>query len=92
MLFEVSNTPDQESFDVTSSAVIVAGELLNCAEELIDKNIHPTIIIEGYKQAAEKALEVLEKIAIPIDITKGDYLKKVAVTAMGSKIVSEYKE
>ncbi|NLB76295.1 MAG: thermosome subunit [Crenarchaeota archaeon] len=92
MLVEVAKTQDKETGDGTTSAVIVAGELLNRAEELIDKNIHPTIIIEGYKQAAEKALEVLEKIAIPIDITKGDYLKKVAVTAMGSKIVSEYKE
>ena len=92
MLVEVAKTQDKEAGDGTTSSVIVAGELLNRAEELIDKNIHPTIIIEGYKLAAEKALETLDKIAIPIDLNKPDYLKKVAVTAMGSKIVSEYKE
>jgi thermosome len=92
MLVEVAKTQDKEAGDGTTSAVIVAGELLSRAEELIDKNIHPTIIIEGYRQAAEKALETLEKIAIPVDLKKPDYLKKVAVTAMGSKIVSEYKD
>ncbi len=92
MLVEVAKTQDKEAGDGTTSSVIVAGELLNRAEELIDKNIHPTIIIEGYKLAAEKALEVLDKIALPVDLKSSDYLKKVAVTAMGSKIVAEYKE
>jgi len=92
MLVEVAKTQDNEAGDGTTSAVIIAGELLNKAEELIDKNIHPTIIIDGYKQAAEKALETLEKIAIPVDLKKQDYLKKAAVTAMASKIVAEYKE
>ena len=92
MMVEVAKTQDKEAGDGTTSSVIVAGELLNRAEELIDKNIHPTIIIEGYKLAAEKALETLDKIAIPVDLKSSDYLKKVAVTAMGSKIVAEYKE
>lgn len=92
MMVEVAKTQDKEAGDGTTSSVIVAGELLNKAEELIDKNIHPTIIIEGYKLAAEKALETLDKIAIQVDLKKPDCLKKVAVTAMGSKIVSEYKE
>ena len=92
MLVEVAKTQDKEAGDGTTSSVIVAGELLAKAEELIDKNIHPTIIIDGYKLAAEKALATLDKIALPVDLKKTDYLKKVAVTAMGSKIVSEYKE
>jgi thermosome len=92
MMVEVAKTQDKEAGDGTTSSVIVAGELLNRAEELIDKNIHPTIIIEGYKLAAEKALETLDKIAIKITPTATDYLKKVAITAMGSKIVSEHKE
>jgi thermosome len=92
MLVEVAKTQDNEAGDGTTSAVVIAGELLNKAEELIDKNIHPTIIIDGYKKAAEKALETLEKIAIPVDLKKQDYLKKAAVTAMASKIVAEYKE
>jgi thermosome len=92
MMVEVAKTQDKEAGDGTTSSVIVAGELLNRAEELIDKNIHPTIIIEGYRLAAQKALETLDKIALPVDLKSSDYLKKVAVTAMGSKIVAEYKE
>jgi thermosome len=92
MLVEVAKTQDNEAGDGTTSAVVIAGELLNKAEELIDKNIHPTIIIDGYKKAAEKALETIEKIAIPVDLKKQDYLKKAAVTAMASKLVAEYKE
>jgi len=92
MMVEVAKTQDKEAGDGTTSSVIVAGELLNLAEGLIDKNIHPTIIIEGFKLASQKALKVLDKIAIPVDLASSDYLKKVAVTAMGSKIVAEYKE
>jgi thermosome len=92
MLVEVAKTQDKEAGDGTTSAVIIAGELLSRSEELIDKNIHPTIIIDGYRKAAEKALETLEKIAISIDLKSQDYLKKAAATSMGSKIVAEYKD
>jgi thermosome len=92
MLVEVAKTQDNEVGDGTTSAVIIAGELLSRAEELIDKNIHPTIIIDGYKMAAEKALETLDKIAMPVDLKSQDYLKKAAITAMASKLVAEYKE
>jgi thermosome len=92
MLVEVAKTQDKEAGDGTTSAVIIAGELLSRAEELIDKNIHPTIIIDGYRKAAEKALETLEKIAIPIDPNQPDYLIKAATTSMGSKLVAEYKD
>ena len=92
MLVEVAKTQDNEAGDGTTSAVIIAGELLSKAEELIEKKIHPTIVIDGYRKAAEKALETLEKIAIPIDLKSSDYLKKAATTSMGSKIVAEYKE
>src|SRR5512137_1535540 len=80
MLVEVAKTQDKEAGDGTTSAVIIAGELLNRAEELIDKNIHPTIIIDGYRKAADKALEVLDKIAIKVDPEKAETLKKVAET------------
>ena len=92
MIVEVAKTQDKETGDGTTSAVIIAGELLSRAEELIDKNIHPTVIIDGYRKAADKALETLEKIAIPIDLKSTDYLKKAAATSMGSKIVAEYKD
>lgn len=92
MLVEVAKTQDKETGDGTTSAVIIAGELLNKAEELIDKNIHPTIIIDGYKMAAEKALETLEKIAIAVNLKSQDFLVKAATTSMGSKIVAEHKD
>ncbi len=92
MLVEVAKAQDNEAGDGTTSAVIIAGDLLNRAEELIDKNIHPTIIIDGYKKAAEKALETLEKLAIPVDLKKQDILKQTAVTSMASKLVAEHKD
>jgi len=92
MLVEVAKTQDNEAGDGTTSAVIIAGELITRAEELIDKNVHPTIIVEGYRKAAEKALETLEKIAIKIDPSSPEYLKKAAMTSMASKLVADYKE
>jgi thermosome len=92
MMVEVAKTQDNEAGDGTTTAVVISGELLNKAEELIGKNIHPTIIIDGYKKASEKALEVLEKIAIPVDLNSPEYLKKVAMTSMASKLVAEYRE
>jgi thermosome len=92
MLVEVSKTQDNEAGDGTTSAVIIAGELLNRAEELIDKNVHPTIVIDGYRKAADKALETLEKIAIKIDPNSSEYLKKAAMTSMASKLIADYKE
>jgi len=72
--------------------VVVAGELLTKAEELLNKNVHPTVIIDGYRKAADKALEILEKIAIPVDPMDKEFLKKVAMTSMASKLVSENRE
>lgn len=92
MLVEVAKTQDNEAGDGTTSVVIIAGELLSKAEELIEKNIHPTVIIDGYTLAQAKALETIEKIAIPIDLKNQEYLKKVAVTSMASKLVAEHKE
>jgi thermosome len=92
MMVEVAKTQDNEAGDGTTTAVIVSGELLNKAEELTEKNVHPTIIIDGYKKASEKALEVLEKIATPVNLEKQDYPKRVAMTSMASKLVAEHRE
>jgi thermosome len=92
MMVEVSKTQDDEAGDGTTSAVIIAGELLTKAEDLIEKNVHPTVIIDGYRKAAEKALETLEKIAIPVRSTDKLSIKKVATTSMASKLVAEHKE
>jgi len=92
MMVEVAKTQDNEAGDGTTTAVILAGELLNKAEELIEKNIHPTIIIDGYKKASEKALGALEKIAIPTGSNAEEYMKKTAMTSMASKLVAEHRE
>jgi thermosome len=92
MMVEVAKTQDAEVGDGTTTAVILAGELLGKAEDLINKGVHPTVIVEGYIKAADKALKTLENIAIPVKPTEKEFLKKVAATSMASKLVSEKKE
>ncbi|MEM1530637.1 MAG: thermosome subunit beta [Candidatus Bathyarchaeia archaeon] len=92
MMVEIAKAQDKEVGDGTTTAVVVAGELLTKAEELLNKNVHPTVIIDGYRKAADKALEILEKIAIPVDPMDKEFLKKVAMTSMASKLVSENRE
>ncbi|MDH5794893.1 MAG: thermosome subunit beta [Candidatus Bathyarchaeota archaeon] len=92
MMVEVAKTQDDEVGDGTTTSVIVAGEMLGKAEDLIDKKVHPTVIIDGYRMAADKALETLEKIAVPVEATDKESLKKVAMTSMASKLVAEYRE
>ncbi|MCX8170116.1 MAG: hypothetical protein N3D72_03385, partial [Candidatus Methanomethyliaceae archaeon] len=85
IMVEVSKTQDEEVGDGTTTSVVLAGELLKRAEELIEKNIHPTLIVQGYKKAAEKAVETLSKIAIGVKIDDEEALRKIAFTAMNSK-------
>ncbi len=85
MVVEVAKTQDTECGDGTTTAVVLAGELLKQSESLIDSNIHPTVITNGFKLAAEKAVEVLNDIAVPSNDDK--LLKKVAETAMTGKSV-----
>jgi chaperonin GroEL (HSP60 family) len=92
MLVEVSKTQDDEVGDGTTSAVVVAGELLSKAEELLANNLHPTIIVEGYRKAAKIALETLENIAITVEPTDKESFKKVAMTSMASKLVAENRQ
>jgi len=89
MLVEVAKAQDAEVGDGTTTVVVLAGELLARAEELIEKEVHPSIIIDGYKKAAVKALEVYDQIAIPVSIEDKETLKKIAKTAMYAKVVSE---
>ena len=89
MMVEVAKTQNEEVGDGTTTAVVLAGELLKKAEDLLDQNIHPTIIVSGYRKAVNKALEILSSLGIPIDIKDYAVLKKVAKTSMGSKAVRE---
>ncbi len=92
MLVEVAKAQDNEVGDGTTTAAVLTGELLAKAEALLDQNIHPTIIIEGFKKAHEKAREVLDKMAIPASINDDKRLLDVAMTAMGSKGVATAKD
>jgi archaeal chaperonin len=92
MMVEVAKTQDDEVGDGTTTSVVVAGELLKKAEELIDQGIHPTVIVDGYRQASNRALEVLDQIAIKIDPTDKAILRKVAEVSLASKILAEDKE
>jgi thermosome len=92
MMVEVAKTQDDEVGDGTTTSVITAGELLAKAEDLIEKKVHPTVIIDGYRKAAEKALEALDKIAISVKPDDKESLKKVAMTSMASKLVAENRE
>ena len=88
MLVEVAKAQDNEVGDGTTTAVVLAGELLAKAESLLDQNVHPTVIIEGFKKASEKAQEVLSKIAIPVSINDDKTLKDVAITSLSSKAIN----
>ena len=92
MVVEVAKTQDDMVGDGTTTAVVLAGELLAKAEELLDQNIHPTMIVSGYRKASQKALEVLDKIGVAVDLDDRKMLKKVAVTSMGSKAVGTARE
>ncbi len=92
MLVEVAKAQDNEVGDGTTTAAVLAGELLAKAEELLDQNIHPTMMIEGFKKASEKAREVLEKMAMPVSINDEKRLMDVAITSMGSKGIAAAKE
>jgi archaeal chaperonin len=88
MVVEISKTTDQEVGDGTTSAAVLTGALLENAEELIRKDVHPTIIVDGYSKAAEKALDYLDKIAIKVPATDKKWLQKIAKTSMASKLIS----
>jgi len=92
MLVEVAKTVDNEVGDGTTTAVVMTGELLEKAERLLDKDVHPTVIVEGYKKAAEKSKDIFESLAEKIDPNDGETLRKIAITAMGTKGVSAAKD
>jgi len=92
MMVEVAKTQDDMVGDGTTTAVILAGELLRKAEELLDQNIHPTVIVGGYRKAVQKAVEALDKVGIAVDLKDRATLKKVAMTSMGSKAVGAARD
>ena len=92
MIVEVAKSQDEECGDGTTSAVILTGELLKNAGELIEQNIHPTVICTGYRLAAHQAIQALNKMAIPIKPGDKKTLKNIAMTSMASKGASAAKD
>lgn len=92
MMVEIAKTQDDMVGDGTTTAVVLAGELLKRAEELLDQNIHPTILVSGYRKAAVKAVEAINKVAWPVEEDDRATLRKVAVTSMSSKAIGNAKE
>ena len=93
LLVELSKSQDDESGDGTTGVVVLAGALLEQAQKLLDKGIHPLKIIEGFDKACEYALEHLDNISTEINLTENnnEFLKKAAKTALCSKVVSKYQ-
>jgi archaeal chaperonin len=89
MMVEVAKSVDNEVGDGTTSSVILAGALLEKAEDLINKHVHPSVIVDGYDAASEQALKLLQKIAVKVDIKDKELLMNIARTSMYSKLVSE---
>ncbi len=92
MVVEVAKTQDDEVGDGTTTAAVLTGELLKKAEELLEQNIHPTVIANGYNLAAEKAKEILESLATDVSVDDTDVLKTIALTAVTGKGADISKE
>ena len=88
MMVEISKATDNEVGDGTTSTVVLAGSLLEKAEDLITKNVHPTVVVDGFRKASQKAIDTLREIATKVDPADKAFLNKVARTSMASKIVS----
>ena len=87
MLVEISKTTDNEVGDGTTSVVVLAGALLEQAESLINQDVHPTIIVDGYRKAAKKAKQFLQEISDVVTANDKSILQKIAKTAMQTKLV-----
>ncbi|MCE4612685.1 MAG: thermosome subunit, partial [Desulfurococcales archaeon] len=92
LLVEVAKAQDAEVGDGTTSVVVLAGVLLEKAEKLLDDNIHPSIIIEGYTKAMNKALETLDQVAVKVDVEDETVLRRIAETTIASKYMGHGPE
>ncbi len=92
MMVEIAKTQESEVGDGTTTAVMLAGKLLENAEKLLDKKIHPTVITKGYRLAAEKSQEILKELAVKITPEQDDVLRHIAMTAMTGKSAETVKE
>ncbi|MFP4608425.1 MAG: TCP-1/cpn60 chaperonin family protein, partial [Candidatus Aenigmatarchaeota archaeon] len=92
MAVEMAESQDDECGDGTTTVVVLAGELLKNAEELIEQNVHPSVIAKGFRLASMKAREILEESKIELDIEDEEKLREIAMTAMTGKAIEGEKE
>jgi thermosome len=92
MIIEVAKTQEQHCYDGTTTAVVLAGELLKRSEDLIEQNVHPTVICEGFRLAAEKAMTILSDHGIDVDSDQSKMLNEVAKTALTGKSAGAVRE
>ena len=92
MMVEVSKSVDNEVGDGTTSSVVMAGSLLEKAEELIDRDVHPSVIVDGYKKCSSKAGEILRNLSTLVKPNDKEVLNKISMTSMTSKMVSMNSE
>jgi len=92
MIIEVAKTQEQHCYDGTTTAVVLAGELLKRSEDLIEQNVHPTVICEGFRLAAEKAMDILSDHGIDVNSEQSKMLNEVAKTALTGKSAGAVRE
>ncbi len=92
MMVEIAKTQDDEVGDGTTSAVVIGGELLKRAEDLLEQEVHPTLIVTGYRLAAEKMYEILKELALDVTPDDTETLEKIAMTSMTGKGVEVARE
>ena len=92
MMVEIAKTQDDMVGDGTTSAVVLSSELLKKAEELLEQNIHPTILVSGFRKAGQKAIEIIGKTSQPLDTNDKKLLLKVALTSMSSKSLGSARD
>merc|ERR1719471_2373329 len=87
---ELSRAQDEEVGDGTTSVIILAGEMVSVAEPLLEKKLHPTLIVSGYMQALDDGLALLKQIAIPVDISQPEAVREIVRGAIDTKFVSRW--
>lgn len=92
-MIEISRTQDEEVGDGTTSVIVLAGETLSVAEQFLQQQMHPTVIISAYRQALEEASKLLkEKVSIPVDVNKTEEVIKIIKSCIGTKFVSKWSD
>ena len=91
-MIELSRAQDEEVGDGTTSVIILAGEMLILSEPLIHDNLHPTVIVQGYNKALQKALEICDELALHVDLHDKEQMMKLVQSCIGTKFSSRWND